>query len=99
MSKTAVVFPKRDHMVLFSISLEEILFTDNFTAVFLKTRVCYLNLMNGRAGFPFLSIEGGYRDECDVVCALKTLGGQKGSACLRRDPGRLALPFWLFSRC
>ena len=50
-------------MVLFSISLEKILFTDNFAAVFLKICVCYLNLMNGRAGFPFLSIEGGYRDE------------------------------------
>ena len=79
-SKTALVIPKRDHMVLFSISLEEILFTENFAAVFSRICVCYLNLMNGRAGFPFLSIEGGYRNECDVVCALKTLGGKKGSA-------------------
>ena len=35
--------------------------------------------MDGMTSFPFLNIEGGYKDECEVVCALKTLEGKKGS--------------------
>ena len=78
-------------MVLFSISLEEILFTDNFAAVFLKICVCYLNLMNGRAGFPFLSIEGGYRDE--YLCSQDPIGEER--QCLLKEGPRQVGPAFL----